>query len=151
LGSPLGSAKVRISFDLGFVFHPSASDEDNALVLRVLLEALVAFDMLYLQRERAPKLYDAGVVYGRTQVWDSIPDLYARRYGDCKSLTGARVAELRRAGEQAKPVFRFAQNPQSGRRDFHILVQRKRGFEDPSRELGMEAYHQSRGLWVFPE
>jgi len=143
---------VRIPFDVGFVYHPNASDEDNAVVLGVLLEALIACDMIFLQRYRGrvPSLYDAGVTYGRTKVWDSTPDLYRRKYGDCKSLTAARIAELRLAGKDARPVFRFAPNPQSGGRDFHILVQRGKNFEDPSKTLGMEEYHRQQGLWMFP-
>jgi hypothetical protein len=142
---------MRICFDLGGVFFAGASDEDNALALQAMLEALIAIDRVYLRRHpRTPKLYASGVRYGRTQVWDSIPDMLTRRYGDCKSLTAMFVAELRQAGEAAKPVFRFATNPQTGQKDFHILVQRGRSFEDPSRKLGMEQYHQSRGLWLFP-
>jgi hypothetical protein len=144
---------MRIPFDLGFVFHPEASDEDNAEVLRVLLECLIACDMLYRKGvgRRAPSLYNSGVVYGRTDVWDATPDLQMRRYGDCKSLTADRCAELRLAGESARPVFRFAQNPQSGKRDFHILVHRPKGFEDPSRRLGMEQYHRQHNLWLPPQ
>jgi hypothetical protein len=142
---------MRIPFDVGFVFHPGASDEENAVVLRILLEALIACNMVLLERRRVPKLYDSGVIYGRTDVWDSIPDLYKRTYGDCKSLTAARVAELRTAGKPAQPVFRFAQNPQTGRREFHILVQGRKGFEDPSRKMGMEEYHRKQGKWFFPE
>jgi hypothetical protein len=142
---------VRICFDLGGVFYPQASDEDNALALQALLEALIAIDRVYLRRfRRTPKLYNSGVRYGRTQVWDSIPDLLTRRYGDCKSLTAMYVAELREAGQAALPVFRFAINPQTGRKDFHILVQRGKTHEDPSRKLGMEAYHAAKGLWIFP-
>jgi hypothetical protein len=144
---------VRICFDLGAVFHPGASDEDNALALQAMLEALIAIDRLYLKRYRrsTPTLYKSGVRYGRTQVWDSIPDLLTRRYGDCKSLSAMFVAELREAGKSARPVFRFAVNPQTGQKDFHILVQCGKHFEDPSRKLGMDAYHASRGLWLFPQ
>lgn len=149
---------MRICFDLGGVFYPGASDEDNAQALQALLEALVAINRVYIRRfPRTPKLYQSGVRYGRTQVWDSTPDLYARRYGDCKSLTAAYVAEIRQAegDKAARPVFRFAKNPQTGQKDFHILVQRNRKvngsyFEDPSRVLGMEQYHAARGLWVYP-
>jgi len=142
---------MRICFDLGGVFHPNASDEDNALALQAAMEFLVAVNRVYLQRYRqTPKLYASGVRYGRTQVWDSIPDLLTRRYGDCKSLSGMRVAELREAGEAATPVFRFARNPQTGQRDFHILVGRPGGVEDPSRKLGMEQYHARHGIWAFP-
>jgi len=144
---------MRIYMDLGGVFHPGASDEDNALALQALLESLIQVNRVYLRRyPRTPNLYKSGVRYGRTRVWDSIPDLITRRFGDCKSLSAMYVAELRHAGEKAKPVFRFMTNPQTGHKDFHILVQRDRGkgFEDPSRKLGMEQYHAARGLWVFP-
>jgi hypothetical protein len=149
---------MRICTDLGFVFHPSASDTDNALVLRIWLEALIASDRVFLARnpDTVP-LYKSGVVYGRTKVWDSTPDLYARRYGDCKSLSATLIAQLRQRGQQAKPVFRFMVNSQTGQKDFHILVQRPKsvycptGWEDPSRKMGMEEYHRARNLWVFPE
>lgn len=142
---------MRICFDLGGVFYQGASDEDNALALQAMLEALVAIDRVYLRRySKTPKLYNSGVRYGRTQVWDSVPDLLTRRYGDCKSLTAMYIAELREAGVACRPVFRFANNPQTGRKDFHILVQRGNMFEDPSRKLGMVAYHAARNLWLFP-
>lgn len=138
---------MRLPFDIGYVFHPSASDEDNAEVLRLALEFLIGCNMLYLYRfrKRVPYLYDSGVIYDRTTVWDSIPDLYVRQKGDCKSLTGTRIAELRCAGKKAVPVFRFAQNPVTGRREFHILVQTDGGFEDPSKVLGMEEWHRQQG------
>jgi hypothetical protein len=144
---------VRISMDLGGVFHPGASDEDNALALQALLECLVVINRAFLRRYPGTrKLYTAGVKYGRTQVWDSIPDLITRRYGDCKSLTAMYVAEMREShGDRAaRPVFRFAKNPQTGQKDFHILVQQGKVFEDPSRKLGMDAYHRAKGLWLFP-
>ncbi len=143
---------MRIFMDLGGVFHPSASDEDNALALQALLEALIQVNRVYLRRyPRTPKLYKSGVVYGRTRVWDSIPDLQARKYGDCKSLTAQQVAELRESGVKCRPAFRFALNPQTGQKDFHILTQIGSKFEDPSRKLGMEQYHRARGLWIFPQ
>ena len=143
---------MRISFDLGGVFYAGAPDEDNALALQALLEALIAVNRVYLRRvRRTPKLYASGVKYGRTQVWDSIPDLLTRRFGDCKSLSAMYVAERREAGHAARPVFRFAVNPQTGQKDFHILVQEGKTFEDPSRKLGMEAFHRSRNIWIFPQ
>jgi hypothetical protein len=144
---------VRISLDLGGVFYPNAPDEDNALALQALLEALVAINRVYIRRYKrgVPKLYNAGVRYGRTQVWDSIPDLITRRYGDCKSLSAMLVAERREEGKLAKPVFRFMNNPRNGQKDFHIIVQTGAGFEDPSRILGMEEYHRRRNEWIFPQ
>lgn len=76
---------------------------------------------------------------------------YDTTVSNCKSLTAMRVAELREAGENARPVFRFAMNPQTGRKDFHILVQVGNSYEDPSRKLGMEQYHARRGIWMFPQ
>lgn len=142
---------MRICFDLGGVFYDGSSDEDNALALQQLLEMLIGINRLYLRRFDTPKLYESGVRYGRTQVWDSIPDLLVRRYADCKSLTAMRIAELREGGTDARPVFRFAVNPQTGRKDFHILVQVGNRYEDPSRKLGMEQYHARRGIWMFPQ
>jgi hypothetical protein len=59
-----------------------------------------------------------------------------RGYGDCKSLTAWRVAEYRKKGIVAGAVFRWANNS-SGGLDFHILVQTEKGYEDPSKVLGM--------------
>lgn len=138
--------------DMGFVFYPDAPDEDNALALRVMLEALIALDRIFLARyPQTPSLYKSGVTYARTKVWDSTPDLYARQFGDCKSLSATRVAELRSAGKDARPEFRFMLNPQTGQKDFHILIRVNGTPEDPSRRLGMVEYHQRRNLWVFPE
>lgn len=137
--------------DLPHVFRPGASDEDNAMVLRAMLEALVMANMVFLKSNpKTPRLYQSGVRYGRTTTWLAIPALYALRYGDCKSLTAAFVAEERIAGRQAKPVFRPMYNPKKAQNDFHILVQTPRGFEDPSRKLGMDQYFHSRGVGVFP-
>jgi hypothetical protein len=143
---------MRICFDLGGVFYPGATEDDNALALQAALEFLVSVNRIYIKRygRAVPSLYNCGVRYARTQVWDSIPDLITRHYGDCKSLTALRIAELREAGTNCRPVFRFATNPQTGRKDFHILVQSGNAFEDPSRKLGMVEYHQSRGQWLFP-
>jgi len=139
---------VEITFDLGHVFRPGSSSTEDAEVLRALLDCLVRVDMAYLRNHpNTPALYRAGVVYGRTEVWDPIPALYARRYGDCKSLSAARIAELAVRGVQAQPVFRWVQRS-NGAKDFHILVQTYSGWEDPSKKLGMganELVHFARG------
>lgn len=128
---------MQITFDLPHVFYPGSSSREDAEVLRAMLDMLVRVNLSYLRRHPAtPPLYRAGVTYGRTEVWDSIPALYARRYGDCKSLSAARIAELTIKGVQCQPNFRFAPRP-NGAKDFHILVQSYTGFEDPSRKLGM--------------
>jgi hypothetical protein len=92
-------------------------------------------------------------VYGRTDDWETIPALYSAgyhgtdkpgtsfpthygRFGDCKSLSAALIAEYRFQGRAAEPEFRFADLP-GGSRLFHILVRTEQGPEDPSKVLGM--------------
>ena len=116
---------------------------DNAYALRILLDCLVALNRAYLRTHAVPTLYRSGVRYGRTVEWDPIPALYQRGYGDCKSLAAAYIAELRGRGETADPVFRWVKNAEGGT-DFHILVHTFRGFEDPSKVLGMGADENAR-------
>jgi hypothetical protein len=128
---------MQITFNLPHVFTSVSTAEANAPVLQALLECLIAINIAFLRANPAtPGLYQSGVRYGRTVLWEPIPALYAARLGDCKSLTAARVAEIRVRGGKAKPVFRFMPRV-SGNRDFHILVQTPIGFEDPSKLLGM--------------
>lgn len=153
-----------IPVNLPHVFYPGASKVDNALALRALLDLLVNLNLAYIRFHKPPRLYESGVKYGRTRIWEPIPALYlpnkhreslltpfwvpigdsgGEQKGDCKSLATARIAELQAQGIECKPVFRFAKRPdESGALDFHILVQvdrkvSKTGWEDPSRILGM--------------
>jgi hypothetical protein len=155
---------MQITFNLPHVFYPGASKVDNAYALRVLLDTLVNLNLAYLRTHKPPGLYQSGVRYGRTRIWEPIPALFlpnkqreslfnpfwvpmgekgGDKKGDCKSLATARIAELQNEGIEAKPVFRFAKRQDdSGALDFHILVQvdrriSKTGWEDPSRILGM--------------
>jgi hypothetical protein len=130
---------MQITFDMPHVFSPRATPEENAYALRALLDCLISLNIAFLRTKRAPPLYQSGVRYGRTTIWDTIPALYGRRYGDCKSLSAALIAEYRILGMKAEPVFRFMpRNDGSGALDFHILVQLGDGsFEDPSKKLGM--------------
>lgn len=127
---------MEITLSLPWVFYPGANTADNALALRALLECLITLNRAFLRNHSVPTLYRSGVVYGRTEMWDTIPALYSRRYGDCKSLSAALIAEYRNAGKPADPVFRWVRNTVDGT-DFHILVQTIAGFEDPSKVLGM--------------
>lgn len=132
---------MDITFSIPHAFYPGSSLELNAYALRALLDCLVRLNLVYLRAHAPLSLYHSGVRYGRTQIWDSIPALYERGYGDCKSLTAALVAENLHHGIQCAPVFRS--NPRSdGSKvsDYHILVQLGDGrFEDPSKRLGMNA------------
>jgi hypothetical protein len=148
---------VEITFALSHLYAPGASPRENAEGLKALLDALVVLDRCFIRHNAPRPLYAAGLVYARTDLWETIPDLYAAsyhgtdrkesnfkprygRFGDCKSLTAARVAELLEAGHPAEPVFRFATRP-GGSNLFHILVRwhdgRSEKWEDPSAHLGM--------------
>jgi hypothetical protein len=132
---------MLISLDLPHVFYPGSNPKENALALRIMLDALIALNTEFLREHRVPQLYASGVRYGRTTVWDTIPALYNRTYGDCKSLTAALVAERRFAGLPADPVFRWIRNPDNST-DYHILVAVGGGrFEDPSKVLGMNRHN----------
>jgi hypothetical protein len=105
-----------------------------------MLGMLIRINMDYIQSMKkrghtVPLLYESGVVYARTIWWEPIPALYERGWGDCKSLTCAKVAEDRLAGINAGAVFRF--NPLEMSTDYHILEQTPDGYHDPSKVLGM--------------
>lgn len=125
-------------------FTPRASAAMNAHVLETLLAALCALDRLWLQYcpAKFPLLHDSGIYYARTEVWDTIPALYARGFGDCKSLSACLVAEFRQSGLWCRPVFRFKGTPSATM--FHILVMLEDGtWRDPSADLGMHAYQEN--------
>jgi hypothetical protein len=131
---------VLISYHLPTLFIPGSSPVENAEVLKVLEEMLISIDLIHMQHyPKTPDLIDPrlGIVYGRTEEWQSIPSLILQGYGDCKSLTAMRVAQHRFKGRVAKPNFRFRANNRGGT-DYHILVQiGVNKFEDPSKECGM--------------
>jgi hypothetical protein len=127
---------MEITLNFPHVFHPKSSRLEDAYVLKALLDALITINRRFLQHHAVPSLYKSGVVYSRTEEWDSIPALYARGYGDCKSLACARVAEIRNSGGVANVTFRWVQREDGGK-DFHILVSKGGTWEDPSRILGM--------------
>lgn len=127
---------MRIIYNLPQVFDGEGSARENAAVLRALLDCLVRINRIYLQHHTAKPLYQAGVVYGRTLWWEPIPAIYERGFGDCKSLSAAKIAELNLAGIQTRPVFRFVPRG-GGRADYHILILTPQGFHDPSKVLGM--------------
>lgn len=130
---------MQIVFNLPHVFTLEASRVENAEILRSLLELLIQINISYIRNHAPRRLYRSGVVYGRTSIWEPIPALYERGYGDCKSLASALIAERVCQGKQAAPVFRFSPKSYKGAKSllFHILVQTPQGFEDPSRRLGM--------------
>jgi hypothetical protein len=129
-----------VTFDLPSCFDSASDPVDNARALQALLHCLGAINLIFLQFRPGciPPLYESGVYYDRTEVWDSIPALYRRGYGDCKSLTAALVAEYAAQGIKSKPVFRWMVDKGDNQTNYHILVQVADGFRDPSKVLGME-------------
>lgn len=140
----VGSFEMKpgvVVFKIDRAFSPRASKETNARALEVLLAALCALDRLWLTSRRPLPLYSTPVYYARTMVWDTIPALYSRGFGDCKSLSACRVAELREAGTWCRPVFRFQGSPSATL--FHILIMFEDGsWECPSALLGMHAQQE---------
>jgi hypothetical protein len=146
-----GPDESQVTLDLPGLFTLESSPRLNALALQALMRCLCEMDIAFLaSHPDIPPLYLSGVKYDRTFVWDTTPALYARRYGDCKTVTAVRVAELRRSGIPALPVFRWVPGdgkngrPNDGMLHYHILVQsvptaeNPDGYEDPSKVLGMK-------------
>lgn len=134
---------MLIEFNLPHVFEPGSSRVENARALAALLRCLVDLNLAYLEDhpDTAP-LYQSGVYYDRTTWWEPIPALYARGFGDCKSLSAARIAELRRAKQPCRAVFRWHENT-DGSLLFHILIDKPGGWEDPSKRLGMGTHENA--------
>ncbi len=113
--------------------------------LQILLDALTAWDVLYLRENPGtPELYKSGVRYreedGREE-WLEIPHVLDRwrrkREGsDCEDLCAWRAAELQIRGERARCTWAAYREPDS--LTYHIRVRRGDGsLEDPSEILGM--------------
>jgi hypothetical protein len=141
LGNP------ECTFLLPRVFSTGSNLVENSRAAEALLECLCNIDLAYLQFRggllglggTVVPLYDHPLRYDRTVVWDTTPALYARNYGDCKSLSATRVAEHRYQGFEARPMFRFMPPSQShdGEYQFHIVLLTNNGHEDPSKIKGM--------------
>ncbi len=131
------------------LFQSPAQRIASESVLRLLLEALTAANVVHLQyHPNTPSIYDGGVRYKREEppfpgapipeVWKSIPYILADGEGDCEDLACARVAELivhHRIA--ARPVFRW--RAIGNMLVYHILVEHPDGtIEDPSQRLGMD-------------
>lgn len=134
---------MEITFNFPHVYSPDSSSEEESYVLRASLDYLVSVNRNFLRfHPDTPPLYQAGVRYGRTVIWDSIPRLYQLGYGDCKSLACALIAQYQLQNISAKPTFRWVRRS-DGHKDVHILVRTNQGFEDPSKILGMPTSENS--------
>lgn len=133
-----------VTFLLPRVFSRGSKLLGNSRAAEALLECLTEIDFLYLAYRggRIIPLYSHPLRYKRTVVWDTTPALYARNYGDCKSLACTRVAEYRFAKRESRPFFRFVPPELNPEKEFmyHIVVGHdgiQVTFEDPSKIKGM--------------
>jgi hypothetical protein len=147
---------VEIPFNFPLTFNSHSDYVRNAYTLHHLLNCQTAINVEFLRHNPGTiQLYKSGVVYGRTQVWERLPEIYlpnkrqffgkywapsdlpGKRIADCKSLAPLRAAELIVSGRKAVCQFRFIPRD-DGNLDFHILLITDNGYEeDPSRVLGM--------------
>lgn len=126
-----------------------------------ILECLVNCNRTYLQSHpQTPRIYESGVRYTHedsTEDWEGIPAIRKHGGGDCEDLGAWRVAELREAGEPAKPYLKFTEV--EGFWHYHIQVQRMKRdqhgnwvngiIEDPSALLGMGSMHEGKPINKF--
>jgi len=135
-----------VVFGIDSAFNARASKGQNATALRALLDCLIELNSIILNaNSQLPKLYESGTVYRLMPAhapWDTIPTFLERGYTDCKSLVAARIAEIRRAGNLAIPVFRHVTDGWGTM--FHILILHGNGeWECPSRLLGMHTSQEA--------
>jgi hypothetical protein len=129
----------------GFDYLPDAQK------CRAILETVRLFiflDMMEMRCLTLPTLYDSGIVYdfqGETDRWLDAVRMVQEGKGSCNSLAAYRIAELRLAGEDARPYIRTqtTRKPDGNLLDvFHVIVHRPtvpfpHDWEDPSLTLGM--------------
>jgi hypothetical protein len=135
----------HVQYGLPSVFHRGSNPLENDRALRILLDTLESLDLV--QRKIQPSLsflYQSGVTYARTEIWDTTSALYERGFGDCKSLSTSLCAERAAQGQKCKTVFRFMPH-QTGdiAVTYHILILSAQGWECPSKVLGMGADENS--------
>lgn len=150
---------MDLVFHFPLTFNADSDYVRNAYTLNELLKCQTAINVQYLRHNpKTPELYKSGLRYGRTTVWERLPEAYlpnkhkgrfekywepglnnGRIIADCKTLGPIRAAELIVSGRAAQCQFRFLpRTDDSGNLDFHILLVTDNGYEeDPSRVLGM--------------
>jgi hypothetical protein len=130
---------VKVVFDGGLLEH--VGPKETAKVLTVLLRALVECNLDYLEKHpETPHPYRAGIQYQREESgerWKSIPKILRDGEGDCEDLAAYLAAYWAFHGQKpVRVVVRWRQMP-SGGRLYPVLVKGQKGYEDPSKRLGM--------------
>lgn len=101
---------------------------DRAVAVGHLVEALAELDLLVLKRfSTAPALAAAGLRYVEDSPWADVASVLRTRVADCRSIAAWRIAELRKAGRQAKVHVVVYQD---GR--MHVMVEADGRIEDPT-------------------
>jgi hypothetical protein len=155
---------IPVTFQVDLFKQDPVDTERSTVVLLLMLEALVGADTLWLAEQMKHgktleelSIYKSPVIYKLDERdsndWLDIPNLLRRGYGDCKSLSAWRIAELRMAGVSARPFIRWPESAlQPKRRVLHALVRWPGGkIEDPSLALGMRGTIYRRPVFVAPE
>lgn len=137
---------ARFEFDL---FNGPEDKTDAFLSIRAIIHGcdfLYRCDVDYLiaYGKKVPGFYESGIRYETPEnacggdVWQDIPTLLRRGFGDCKDLACFRAAELTvKEGIYAKPIVR-RKWMQNGFALYHVVVMYPDGrIEDPSAALGM--------------
>ena len=125
------------------VLDIDTSDQKKAAELVcAVLELAVDRARQEIRTKSVPHLYNSGVKYAKQNpaacAFRTPTDVFARKQGDCKQLVLWRIAELREAGEDAKPRIMWIADKKGLRA--HAQVRRANGtIEDPSQLLGMVA------------
>jgi hypothetical protein len=130
---------MKVQFDGGLLEH--VGTRRTAKIILMLVRALVECNLDYLeQHPDTPHPYRAGVRYEREtgqERWKSIPKIIRDGEGDCEDLAAYLAAYLVFHGVRPVNIVLRWRELNSGGRLFHVLVRGPRGYEDPSRKLGM--------------
>ena len=106
----------------------------------LLLDALTSVDVWARRLVHFPSVYGS-VRYEReldgSEVWASTPALFSRGYGDCEDLACDRAAELVTRGIPAVAALQH-EGRVGAVEQWHVVVARESGIEDPSATLGMK-------------
>lgn len=101
----------------------------------------IALPQAQLEAKKLPPLYKSGVKYisqaPNACAFRCPQDVYDRKGGDCKQLVLWKLAELRNAGEPAKPRIIWLAD-KAGLRAHAQVRRADRSIEDPSMVLGMK-------------
>lgn len=141
-----GMREVRPWQRISFVLDLFKGREDRSTsnrVLRYLLDALTAVDVLYLQKHpNTPSVYDADVIYCEEppgqEDWQDVPTCLRMKACDCDDFGPWRAAELRvRQGVQARAIVQGKMR-EDGAMLYHVQTELPGGrIEDPSVFHGM--------------